>query len=76
MYQILYNYGNEGYGLEEELYSTVDEAVRDAIKTRVEFKIIKVIEWKAFGLRPEGELNSDFQVVTKQDKKVKAKVRK
>ena len=81
MYQILYNYGSEGYQLVEHEYTSVDEAVKDAIKTGQVFEIVKIIKWCAFGLKPDGELNSNLQVVTATDKsaeekKAKTKTRK
>ena len=48
-YQILFDYGLEGFKFEDEKFKTVAEAVEHAIKLNyaVRFLIVQVIDWYA-----------------------------
>lgn len=50
-YRILFDGGREGYTLHEEEYTTLEKAVKDAIKistsTTYPFIIIQIIDWEA-----------------------------
>lgn len=48
-YQILFDYGLEGWKFEEQEFDTVDEAVKHAIRTCMSapFEIVIIVNWEA-----------------------------
>jgi len=50
MYQILVDYGSDGWSLNDEKFTLIDEAVKYALKSNwsAPFLIVKVVDWQAF----------------------------
>lgn len=41
------DYGSEGWSFKDETYDSLDEAVKEAIQSGANFKIVQVIDWMA-----------------------------